>query len=114
MLDVARSYPFKSLHLRNVEEPFSLGVKFHAAVSVGLLDFIIDKRRLLFEVALHLHSGAIFGLTLPESDDLDALKQFQQNYKDAGFTALRHEKLFGYSDSKTGQDVYYHGFLLQI
>ena len=111
MLDVARSFPFKSLHLRNVEEPFNLGLKFHAAVSVGLLDFIVDKRRLLFEVALHLHPGAIFGLTLPESDDLEA---FQQDYKDAGFTVLKHEKLFGYSDSKTGQDVFYHGFLLQI
>ena len=113
MLEKARKHPFKELLCRNVEEPLAFQEPFDAAICVGVFDFIRQKAALISEVCKNLRSGAPFGLTLPEDGSTTSFINGDiAIFTKCGFRVARHERFFGYSDSQTAQDVYYHGFLL--
>jgi hypothetical protein len=113
MLEKAKNHPFKELLCRNVEEPLGFDHLFHAAICVGVFDFIRHKAGLIKEVCRNLIPGSPFGLTLPEDGPaITFVNSYVNIFAKCGFMVARHERFFGYSDSKTAEDVYYHGFLL--
>ncbi|KAI8810729.1 S-adenosyl-L-methionine-dependent methyltransferase [Cladochytrium replicatum] len=116
MLERARKHPFKQVRCQDVEAPLEFDEPFNAIVCIGVMDFIKNPSALLSEISKRLYPGpaSCFGVTLPESGDLNAftLPQMMTLVEDAGFQVARHEQLFGYKDSQTGEIAYYHGFLL--
>ncbi|KAJ3171930.1 hypothetical protein HDU87_008180 [Geranomyces variabilis] len=123
MLEKAKKYPFRSLICQDIESPLpflsSTHKTFDAVICVGVIDFISDPAALLTTVrnALSPSRGSCFGLTIPQSGDLNAFGSddaVRELVEDAGFVVLKHELIFGYEDSETKEVIHYHGLLLGV
>ena len=113
MLKKASRFPFQTLTCQNIES-FPIPGSFDAIVLVGVLDFIKNPGLLLLELRRLLPRGGCVGMTLPESGDLNHFSSDQVNHlvKKGGFHIMKKDKFFGYKDSKSGEVVNYHGYLI--
>ncbi|KAJ3156426.1 hypothetical protein HDU89_004208 [Geranomyces variabilis] len=127
MLEKAKKYPFRSLICQDIESPLpflsSTNNHFDAVICVGVIDFISNPAALLTTVrnaltpSSHGGGGACFGLTIPQSGELNAYGSddaVRALVEAAGFVVLKHELIFGYEDSETKEVVHYHGLLLGV
>jgi SAM-dependent methyltransferase len=120
MVRRARKLPYKKVIVQDLESQWRVkDSSFHAAVMLGVMEYIIYPARLLRQVHRKLLPGGVFGLTVPDKSDLYAqsgLKSYSADeilpmITDSGFEVVTSEKTLGYEDE--GREVLYWNYLLR-
>ncbi|WP_142392540.1 class I SAM-dependent methyltransferase [Mycobacterium sp. 3519A] len=120
MVRRARKLPYKKVIEQDLESQWRVkDSSFHAAVMLGVMEYIIYPARLLRQVHRKLLPGGVFGLTVPDKSDLYAqsgLKSYSADeilpmITDSGFEVVTSEKTLGYEDE--GREVLYWNYLLR-
>lgn len=112
MIEKAQKLPFKSLNCQNLEETLhESSESFDAVVCVGVFDFIVNRKRVLKEIARLLKKGGVAGITIPEPTA--SKENIDEFWNQSNLKIIKTDQFFGYRDSQNGQVVNFLGFLLK-
>jgi predicted TPR repeat methyltransferase len=120
MVRRARKLPYQKVIEQDLEKPWRVkDDSFHAAVMLGVMEYIIYPRQLLRQAHRKLVPGGIFGLTVPDKNELYAdagLKSYSEDevlpiIVESGFEVVTSQKTLGYRDA--GRDILYWNYLLR-
>ncbi|MFG1932863.1 class I SAM-dependent DNA methyltransferase [Mycobacterium sp. NPDC048908] len=120
MVRRARKLPYKKVIEQDLESPWRVKDRsFHAAVMLGVMEYIIYPARLLRQAHRKLLPGGVFGLTVPDKSELYAqsgLKSYSADeilpmITESGFEVVTSQRTLGYEDA--GRDVLYWNYLLR-
>lgn len=112
MIEQAQKLPFKSLQCQNLEDTLDENSEsFDAVVCVGVFDFIVNRKRVLDEIARILKKGGVAGITIPEPTA--SKENIHEFWNQSKLKMIKSDQFFGYKDSQNGQVVNFLGFLLK-
>jgi predicted TPR repeat methyltransferase len=120
MVRRARKLPYKKVIQQDLESPWRVkDCSFHAAVMLGVMEYIIYPGGLMRQVNDKLVPGGVFGLTVPDKSKLYAdvklksyyAKEIVPVFVKSGFDVVTSKKTVGFEDA--GRKVLYWNYLLR-
>jgi predicted TPR repeat methyltransferase len=120
MVRRARKLPYKKVIEQDLESRWRVkDCSFHAAVMLGVMEYIIYPGRLLRQAHRKLLPDGVFGLTVPDKSELYAqsgLKSYSADeilpvIAESGFDVVSSQRTLGYEDA--GREVLYWNYLLR-